>query len=346
MSISKFTVSRDDSVYEAWPDLALTVGGKLICVFMECASHADRTNSSVVMCTSEDRGRTWSEKRPISELSQKDWNFNCPSIKRMRDDSLIVLCDRTDRSQGTEYGPNNAIYLWRGNSEGTRWEEAVVLPIGGIVPDRLVELICGRLIIAAHIKNIETNRAAQYMWYSDDKGKTWSDRVLIAEDARYSLCEASLLELDDETLVAFMRENSGTGNDCMKAISYDHGNTWEGVYNVPIPGCHNPVSGILSDGTIMITHRYMHGGRGWLGSWTQNVFAAFTDIESAKATQRNGQRMRIMPLDYDRSPKSDLGYTGWVQFEDGEIYVVTYIVDDAPTAQIRGYSFYKSDVIF
>ena len=42
-----------------------------------------------------------------------------------------------------------------------------------------------------------------------------------------------------------------------------------------------------------------------------------------------------MPVDFDRSPVADLGYSGWVQFEDGEIYIVNYIVDDAPKAQIR-----------
>ena len=31
--LQKFTVSRDDGIYEAWPDLVLTVGGRLICVF-------------------------------------------------------------------------------------------------------------------------------------------------------------------------------------------------------------------------------------------------------------------------------------------------------------------------
>ena len=50
-----------------------------------------------------------------------------------------------------------------------------------------------------------------------------------------------------------------------------------------------------------------------------------------------------MPLDYDRSPVSDTGYSGWVQFDDGEIYVVNYIVDDAPNGQIRGYSLRLED---
>ena len=50
-----------------------------------------------------------------------------------------------------------------------------------------------------------------------------------------------------------------------------------------------------------------------------------------------------MPLDYDRSPESDTGYSGWVHFDNGEIYIVNYIVDDAPNDQIRGYSLRLED---
>jgi sialidase-1 len=32
-----------------------------------------------------------------------------------------------------------------------------------------------------------------------------------------------------------------------------------------------------------------------------------------------------------------------VQFPDGEIYIVNYILDDAPKAQIRGYSLTMRD---
>lgn len=37
--------------------------------------------------------------------------------------------------------------------------------------------------------------------------------------------------------------------------------------------------------------------------------------------------------------------SGCVMFADGEIYVVNYIVDDAPKAHIRGYAFYESDLL-
>jgi hypothetical protein len=60
---------------------------------------------------------------------------------------------------------------------------------------------------------------------------------------------------------------------------------------------------------------------------------------------REDAHARILPLDFDRSPESDTGYTGWVQFPDGEIYVVNYIMDDAPKAQIRGYSLRLEDFL-
>ena len=63
MAIQKFYVSRDDSIYEAWPDLVLTDGGKLICIFTECKHHGDRALSRLMITESLDRGRTWSLKK-------------------------------------------------------------------------------------------------------------------------------------------------------------------------------------------------------------------------------------------------------------------------------------------
>ncbi len=52
--MEKFVVSRDDSIYESFPDIALTGSGKIICVFFEFNHHNDRSYS----------------KKPLSELMQ------------------------------------------------------------------------------------------------------------------------------------------------------------------------------------------------------------------------------------------------------------------------------------
>ena len=43
-------------------------------------------------------------------------------------------------------------------------------------------------------------------------------------------------------------------------------------------------------------------------------------------------------------PKApDQGYSGWVNLPDGRIFVVNYIRDDGPMAQIRGYFFTEQE---
>lgn len=338
MSIQKFIVSKDDSIYEAWPDVVQTNSGKLICVFSECEHHVDRENARIVICESKDRGRTWSEKKPLTEKGKKNDFFNCPRISKLNNGSLAIICDKVKGTLGNQREQTAEQYIWYGDSEGGSWSEAQILPFCGIVPNKLMQLKCGRLLVCAHFLNFETDKLEQYLWYSDDNGKTWSERVTVASHPEYNLCEVSILECENNTLVGFLRENSFKGYDMMKVISYDNGKTWGEVVNTPIDCGHRPVSGFLNDGSVMVTYRY-------IPLWMQNVFAAFLRKEDLLETEREKQNVRIMPLDYDRNAFPDSGYTGWTQFDDGEIYVVNYIKDDADKAYIRGYSFYPEDIV-
>lgn len=333
-----FTISRDDSIYEAWPDVALTEGGRLICVFAECTHHGDRSFTRLVMTKSDDRGRSWSGKKPFTEETNGRPYWNNPRISRLRDGRLVIIADKIYKEN--ELG--GKVFCWIGDSEGESFEGPILTPATGIVPDKLCELESGRWLLCAHDRN-EKGFLEQKLWYSDNQGGQWQGPVKVAEEEGLHLCEGSILPLEEGTLVCFLRENSGEGRDCYKAISTDQGESWSGVFRTPIPGCHRPVTGLLQSGKVLITYRFMQGGKGWLGSWTQNFFAALTDQESAKAESRHEQWARIMPIDYDRSAKSDLGYSGWVQFDDGEIYIVHYIMDDAPKSQIRGYSLRESE---
>jgi len=334
MAIQKHIVSRDDSIYEAWPDVHQTKSGKLICVFAECEHHLDRENARITLVESTDRGRTWSSKKYLTDKGVRDDFFNCPRISELNDGRLAIICDRIKGNENRY----SEIWVWYGDGEGEHFEEPIVYPFCGIVPDKLLQLKNGRLIIAAHFLNPEAGKLQQYLWYSDDNGKTWSDKVVVAADPRYNLCEVSILECENNTLVAFLRENSGLGYDVLKVISYDNGETWSEVYNTSIDSGHRPVAGFLQDGTVMVTYRFIPCG-------TQNMFAAFLQKDQLLCTKRHEQRVRVMPLDYDRNPAPDLGYTGWTQFADGEIYVVNYIKDDSDKAHIRGYSFYPDDIV-
>ncbi len=342
--IKKYSVSRDDQIYQAWPDVALTPSGRLVCVFSECTHHGDRSYTRIMACDSTDRGRTWSPKRPITEgTAGKSYYYNCARITRLRDQRLCVVVDRCPTGGEATTAVQSVNLLYFSSDEGATWSAPVETPLRGIVPDKLLELETGRWILAAH--HPENGFLAQFMRYSDDRGKTWSDRITVARQPGLNLCEVSILPVTGSTLAAFLRENSFLGWDCKKTLSHDNGETWGEVIDFPLPACHRPVTGRLADGRILITHRFMQGGKGWVGTWTQNLFAALTDEASALATRRGDAWARILPVDFDRSPHSDTGYSGWVQFDDGEIYIVNYIVDDAPKGQIRGYALGLEDFL-
>jgi len=354
--IQKFSVSRDDSIYQAWPDLTLTRTGRLVCVFSECTHHGDRSYTRIMLANSEDRGRTWTPKRPLTEPFHKkvpeDLYWNCARIMTLPDARLAVVVDQiggAGEGSGSKTIQKNVLYF--SSDHGDTWNGPHPTPIAGIVPDKLVVLKhgphAGRWLLNAHRYNQlgETQHWMQRLWYSDDQGLTWHGPVMIAESFDLKLCEACILELPGGELVCFLRENAFTGMDGFKTISRDHGLTWCPVHPLPIPGCHRPVAGLLKSGHVLVTHRYLPGGRGGWGLWAQNTFATLIEAADCLATQRNEVATRVLPLDHDRSPISDTGYTGWVQFDDGEIYVVNYLLDDAPKAQIRGYAFTESDIV-
>ena len=85
---------------------------------------------------------------------------------------------------------------------------------------------------------------------------------MVGRQPGLNLCGVSILPIENQALVAFMRENSFQGWDCFKAISNDNGETWGDLINFPLPACHRPVAGWLQNGQIMITRRFIQGGKG------------------------------------------------------------------------------------
>ena len=95
----------------------------------------------------------------------------------MPDDSLIIVADYI-------FGNENhkaQTFIWKSFDDGITWQGPFDNPSSGIVPDKIRVLKSGRWIISSHFLDREINKLVQYLWYSDDRGKTWSDAVIVAK---------------------------------------------------------------------------------------------------------------------------------------------------------------------
>jgi len=340
--VEKFTISRDDSVYECFPSLTRCRNGRLILTYRESDSHAAKEFCRLVVRTSDDDGNTWSAKTVLAESKESNGSlrkYNCPKVQQLKDGRVLVLCDVFDvpPANGKSGGHASDIVFFVSNDCGNSWLAEQKTGVHGIMPDEVVELQNGDWLLATQFRH---GNSYQCVSRSIDGGKTWGEPETVARVDGLNLCEASIIQLPGGEIVCYMRENSGKGMPIYKSISRDNGKTWDGPYETLMMAGHRAVAHMTQSGKVMITYRHQPGG---LGKWAANTFAYLETLQSALEHDRSKQYGSILPLDHDRSPESDSGYTGWAEIRPGQFLVVNYIVDDAPRAQIRGYRFCESD---
>jgi len=343
MPVRRIVISNTDGVYECFPCLTLTRAGTLITVYRESDSHTAAAFSHLVLRRSTDQGETWSERQVLAESVQRDGvlhKWNCPRIGQLDDGRLWVLCDGYNVPPGEARTVDSRVHFWWSDDDGLTWSGPEATSIFGIVPDKLVVTNRGTWLVAAHIHETRHGFIVQFVFRSEDQGRTW-EPIVVCDQEGLNPCEAGIVQLpDDGTLVCYMRENSGRGWPGPKCLSHDDGRTWQGPYLTDIIGCHRPVVGLLPSGNIMVTHR--HTCRGRIGS-ARNFFAYRESPDSARCTDPSQGGGIILPLDHDRWEAPDQGYSGWAVLPDGRLLVVNYIRDDGPMAQIRGYFLSEQD---
>lgn len=216
--MKKVVISRDDVIYEAFPDVALTPSGKLVCVVAECTHHRDRSYTRIGACDSTDRGRSWSHKRSVSAPANGLPYYNCPRISALRDGRLAVIVDTIGSWKERQLeGCINWLYI--SSDEGATWGEPVATPALGIVPDKLIEMNTGRWLISCHSDDPKVGALVQRLWISDDHGKSWSQPIVVGRQEGLDLCEGSIFPVGEQMLVCFMRENSGLGRGRVSCLS-------------------------------------------------------------------------------------------------------------------------------
>ncbi len=173
--MEKFSVCRSERFYYAWPTMVKLKDDSLFCIFTSCNHHIDRDNSQLMSVRSFDRGRTWTEPEPFTELTHSDCFYNNARVQRMGDD-IVVVCDKVRKN---ENGPSPAqVYMWISHDEARTFSPAIPTAGCGIVPD-IRQLSSGSWILTAHRKVPELDKLVQFGWISTDRGASWSEEIPI-----------------------------------------------------------------------------------------------------------------------------------------------------------------------
>jgi len=354
-------VIRDDSIWQGHPDVAL-FKEKLFVTHRISDRHL--TNQSTRVEISQSKCDVIDFTNTVFTC-ESPHRLNCPRLSVV-DDTLYLVCDVIksggDYIRAENIETQTSVVIWS-TKDGVKWSNPINSNIKGIVPDRMMRTLSGQLLIATHTKQAfydsphtestdtpdkefeayakeqSKGRLVQNVWTADDPEGIWSKHELAA-DWTHNFCEASISERSG-TLICLLRENSGKGLPAYMSQSHT-GTTWTKPVKTRMFGCHRPVSGFLESGRFLTTYRECSHSFA-KGYWAKNTFACLTHSDSVLNKNNPFYNSVILPLDHDNSPRSDSGYTGWVQLHDDSIFIVNYITKDAPHPYIVWYIINEGD---
>jgi hypothetical protein len=233
--------------YAAFPDVCRLQDGRLLCVFYAGYGHVALPNESlpkggqIAASYSSDEGNTWSTPETIIDTPIDD-----------RDPSVVQLADGRILCTFFTYLPKDGrVTTETGISEsadnGKTWSEPRFIFTDVPVSQPIRVLSDGTLLMPLYtFKHGELAAGAVSLSY--DKGKTWSEVIVIPNGGKQLDAETDVIELKDGTLYAIQRQWMGV------SYSKDKGKTWSVSEHAGFEG-HCPYLLRTKDDVILLATR-------------------------------------------------------------------------------------------
>lgn len=350
VSSIKFTVPEeastiaDDSGHFAFPDVVRLKSGKLMAVYRNGNTHADK--SGAIVASFSDDGTNWEEPDII---------LNDPAIDD-RDPSITVFSDgrvgmnwfkyrypadysepwvhhlffAVSDSSGLNFGEHiqvdtgvfdysetadmNESGVWIDENGG---EITVAASSSSMVEDGEKIIIPGYFGNALNWQSMsKTPKTRVVLYESGDGGKTWTPNEVKAEiDEKTWLQEPALLKVTDKRWIIQARTAVGASpsnkGDLVQSVSEDGGKTWSEYKSLGFVA-HAPELLKLENGVIVSSFR-------WLDWGTSVNREAVSMVYSLDGGETWSDLIEI--LDCGRA---ECGYPGMVELPDNKILVVYY----------------------
>ena len=201
------TVVKKKNEYCSFPDIIQSKknSNKLFLVYREGTSHHPY-KSSLVLMVSNNLGKDWKESKRFSLNLKKDGKvWNCPRLSYIDyDDSLNIICDTKD---GTiERIARFETFILKSFNDGMNFELNTT-PIIGMVPDKIIKFK-NKLFLGNHKIKSPKNDLIQLVNYSEDGGNLWYNCSIVANKKDRQYCEGSFVNIDNEYIISYLRDNS------------------------------------------------------------------------------------------------------------------------------------------
>lgn len=336
-------VYKDPGAYSCFPDIVRCRQGDLLVTFRRAGSfsvealrrgkydHVDK-GARIALSRSTDGGATWQQAEVFAPFD-RECGEQDPSIQELEDSTLVINFFRwrvvpADQKHRLFYPARQQYdgtwsdvegpWIIRSFDGGRTWEDDPVgvdsapLPRAG-TSDAVLELADGTLLMGIYGADPGTAVCRSYLVRSTDRGDSWGEAVLIAEDeaGRLSFEEPAVAYTADGHLLAMLRcGEPGDYQYLYQATSHDGGYTWQDLHQTEMWG-HPAHLATLVDGRLVCTYGYRREPYG--------VRACLSEDGG-----RTWEVDREIVLRDDAASR-DVGYPSTVELSDRSLVTVYYI---------------------
>jgi sialidase-1 len=305
--------------YEAFPDVARTKKGELLCVFYAGFSHVSLPKwapggklpencaqaGRICMVRSRDDGKTWSKAEIVVDTPLDDRD---PSIVELPNGDLLCdyFCLRANDKPGYEVVHSALV---RSRDDGRTWSEPQPLFDRWVPSSPIRVLSDGHLAMSLYYVGPDARPNGSYAGFavSSDNGRTWSKPVAVGKGSEIPMdAEPDVCEVTKGNLLMVLRPAMAY------SWSHDDGKTWSEAKRIGFEG-HAPYLLKTKTGVLLLAHRLpgtslhysLDDGRTWSGSVQLDTVGG--------------------------------AYPSLCELADGSVYCVYY--EEGPGSSIRGVRF-------
>ena len=296
------TIDKNDEKYLSFPDIIRSVKNpdRFLMVYRSGNGHHP-TSSSLVLKCSNNKGRSWRTIQEIElNLEEHGYVWNCPRLSYIGK-TLYIICDA--KSGTYERQSHFKIFFLLSKTDGNDIE-IIDTPLPGMVPDKIIKFKHKYFCANHKIKN-RKNELIQLMSWSKN-GELWYDTNILAHDYKYQFCEASVVDMNNLYMIAYLRDNSGHKKN-IYTVRSTNGIEWSEPISLPIYGQRV---------TALKYNNY-------------KVIGAYRNTDNINVSlfkhNLNTNKIEILNIDKDyKNNQYNYGYTGLV--ENNKEYLMPYYI--------------------